>query len=529
MAAPPQFASLSDFTDELMQVRSGDVGHQKFIAHPLAAVLPQLSDSLKRKTEDLAARERELARREAELARREAELGAGAHVDRTHESREAYVAELEEEMATLRKRLDSTESQLAKFRRERSEVTQRLASTQSWLQDAETKAAHLSDRIRDHEKAASARTDVQRTERHQTDRRVTALHAFVSVLFDLLEGPDQRGRAPSKGPPPPQLLPPAVREDLRVFEVELPDHSGLALQAFACLPELMASQLVLDSVQMQQRCAEFMWCCVHSGTKSLPAASAHSGRRLLEVLATSMEDPEPAAEEPARHRGRSSGARRGAVWCSSRDMVVSCLSLLLVLRLSLGHGSAEGNAGVAVGDARLLSRALAIARRMLETREGKRLFLMYRGIPVVSMLLRSRNRAVRAPAATIVLMMSAEGDHLPAMFAACASEEWIRSTAIALTYAVRGVPPSRGGASAAAPASHDHDSAHAEGAEDAHVQECLCVLLQRMSTKPSYRPLFEVANLHGILLESVHSCATDESRAFFKENLSVLLHALERK
>ena len=106
---------------------------------------------------------------------------------------------------------------------------------------------------------------------------------------------------------------------------------------------------------------------------------------------------------------------------------------------------------MAVGDARLLSRALAIARRMLETREGKRLFLMYRGIPVVSMLLRSRNRAVRAPAATIVLMMSAEGDHLPAMFAACASEEWIRSTAIALTYAVRGVPPSRGGATTPAP------------------------------------------------------------------------------
>ena len=38
MAAPPQFASLSDFTDELMQVRSGDVGHQKFIAHPLAVL-----------------------------------------------------------------------------------------------------------------------------------------------------------------------------------------------------------------------------------------------------------------------------------------------------------------------------------------------------------------------------------------------------------------------------------------------------------------------------------------------------------
>ena len=44
----------------------------------------------------------------------------------------------------------------------------------------------------------------------------------------------------------------------------------------AARAELMASQLVLDSVQMQQRCAEFMWCCVHSGTKSLPAASARA-------------------------------------------------------------------------------------------------------------------------------------------------------------------------------------------------------------------------------------------------------------
>jgi hypothetical protein len=39
-------------------------------------------------------------------------------------------------------------------------------------------------------------------------------------------------------------------------------------------------------------------------------------------------------------------------WCASRDMVVACLSLLLVLRLSMGTaGSAEdGHAGVSAHD-----------------------------------------------------------------------------------------------------------------------------------------------------------------------------------
>ena len=486
---PAQFASLSDFTDELML----------------------LSESLKRRAEGLAQREGRTAQREQALQAREAEFERTCA--RMQEGKDTYLAELEEELAAVRQRLQANEAQLARFRRERADVTQRLASTQSWLQDAESKAAQLSDQVRHQEKTAGARTDAQRNERRSTDRRVASLSAFVQVLFDLLEG--DGATAPAKGRAACQLLPAPVREDPRVFEADLPDHGGLALQAFACVPELMSAQLVLDNVQMQQRCVEFMWFCVQRGTQSLPSISAHSRRRLVEVLATSMEDPDDDAEM-IEDGGGGSRNRRGNVWCSSHDMIVSCLSLLLVLRLSLGHGSAEGAAGVAVGDARLLSRALVIARRMLETREGKRIFLLYHGMPVVSMLLRSRNRAVRAPAATIVLTMSAEGDHLPALFTACANEEWIRSCAIALTYSIRGVGSlvSQGRSASTVSTSRAEVTVapHTEDAEDAHVQECLCVLLQRMSAKPGFCPLFRVANLHGILLDSAHSASNDKNR-----------------
>lgn len=127
-----------------------------------------------------------------------------------------------------------------------------------------------------------------------------------------------------------------------------------------------------------------------------------------------------------------------------------------------------------------------ILRQMLETREGKRLFLLYRGLSLLSMLLRSRNRLVRGPTATLILTLSSEGDHLPALFATCANDEWMRSCAVALTYAME------------AQGKVDDDV-------DCHVQECLCVLLQRLSSKPKYRSLFRVANLHGILLDSSHA------------------------
>jgi hypothetical protein len=154
--APAQFSSLSDFTDELMA----------------------LSESLKRRAEGLAAREAALDARERDFEKACA---------RTQQGKDSYVVELEQELAATRSRLQATEAQLARFRRERADVTQRLASTQSWLQDAESKAAQLSDQVRHHEKAASARTDSQRRDRRHGDKRTVALGAFVQVLFDLLE------------------------------------------------------------------------------------------------------------------------------------------------------------------------------------------------------------------------------------------------------------------------------------------------------------------------------------------------------
>lgn len=159
--APAQFSSLSDFTDELMV----------------------LSESLKRRAEGLAAREKTLDARERDLE------ATGA---RMQQGKDSYLVELEEELAAAQERLKVTEAQLARFRRERADVTQRLASTQSWLQDAESKAAQLSDQVRHHEKAAGARTDSQRQERRQYDKRVSAIGAFVQVLFDLLEGNDTK-------------------------------------------------------------------------------------------------------------------------------------------------------------------------------------------------------------------------------------------------------------------------------------------------------------------------------------------------
>jgi hypothetical protein len=61
--------------------------------------------------------------------------------------------------------------------------------------------------------------------------------------------------------------------------------------------------------------------------------------------------------------------------------------VLLVLRLcAAGPGVMEGYAGagsIAGGEALLLARALAILQLLLESAEGKRLFLLYDGAPPV--------------------------------------------------------------------------------------------------------------------------------------------------
>eukprot|EP01050_Picozoa_sp_SAG11_P009237 SAG11_NODE_855_length_6868_cov_3.086128_2_plen_219_part_00 len=188
----------------------------------------------------------------------------------------------------------------------------------------------------------------------------------------------------------------------------------------------------------------------------------------------------------------------GRSWCSSHDMVVACLSLLLVLRLAMGGSGTEGHAGAgssaAAGDARLLSRALCILQLLIETDEGKRLFLLYEGVATLSMLLRSRNRVIRRPAADIVLALSAEGEHLAPLFTQCANPEWMRSCAMAICdpgcAADAGPMPSGRLERARAARQSARFSVGGVLEEQQAVRESLSILLQRMSAKPEYRHLF---------------------------------------
>lgn len=129
------------------------------------------------------------------------------------------------------------------------------------------------------------------------------------------------------------------------------------------------------------------------------------------------------------------------------------------------------------------------------------------------MLLRSRNRVIRRPAANIVLTLSSDGDHLPALFSACATPEWMRSCAIAIC------DPELSGATRALSARPTTSVSEDQQA----IREAVSILLQRMSTKPAYRPLFRVANLHSLLLDS----AADSVGSFYAENVSALLRNLE--
>jgi hypothetical protein len=124
------------------------------------------------------------------------------------------------------------------------------------------------------------------------------------------------------------------------------------------------------------------------------------------------------------------------------------------------------------------------------------------------------------------------GKHLPAFLSACntANEGWMRSCAAALTYALAahsksgGLRGEGGGGGRLAASGAPASSCSAD--RDGHVQDCLCVLLQRMSARPACRSLFPVAGLHGVLLESSHACSTEPQRAFFRENVACTIHNL---
>lgn len=133
------------------------------------------------------------------------------------------------------------------------------------------------------------------------------------------------------------------------------------------------------------------------------------------------------------------------------------------------------------------------------------------------MLVRSRNRVIRRPAANIVLTLSSDGDHLPALFAACATPEWMRSCAIAIC------DPSLSGPVGLSIKSLAGAHRSAVSDDQQAIRESISILLQRMSANPAYRSLFRVANLHSLLLDS----AADAAGSFYAENIAALLRNLE--
>ena len=214
MTEPPMSApsSLADFTDELMA----------------------LSDSLKQKASELAARERALVKKEAEFTR---------SCESAAQSKDGYISELEQQLARLRAHVPELESKLSRTRRERGELVQRLANTEVWLAEAEAKAVDTTNELHDKEKATIARDHTHSKVKHDVERRITVYTAFIQVLFGLLEGTAAE----------PQLLSSEIRDDPHAFEAVLPDHSMLALHAFGCIPDLMATPLVAQNFQMQRR------------------------------------------------------------------------------------------------------------------------------------------------------------------------------------------------------------------------------------------------------------------------------------
>ena len=468
-ADPSDVKSLQQSTDELLS----------------------LSSHLKAKAGAISGRERALHAREVAVGRREQEQ-AGREQYGTSQAAASgeYVAELEAALQSLREQAGRLKENRARARTEQADAERRLGATMSCLQESEAKGAALAEQCKalrgggaEAPAAAAAVMPAPKEplRRHHAgstgaDVRRAAAFGFVGVLFELMAEP-RRG----------QLLLPRKVSSEKYTAQNLPDYSALAAQAFACAPELMAAAAALGEAgaSHQHRVVEFLWCCVRNSLQTgAPLVSRHPRRRLMDLLSESMEDG--SAE----------------VWCSSASEPICCLSLLLVLHLGLAPADEGRKTGVRDSDARLVARGLEITAALLETREGKRLFLLYRGVPTLSLLLRSGNRVIRRPASLLALLLSSEGPHLQHALAALGSQDFFRSSAI--VFALCGTA----------------------NAPDVDVQDNLAVVLQRLSAKQSCKPLFNVGNLHSSLLDALHGCPDD--RDFFKANLSSILAHLSR-
>ncbi|XP_034160167.2 coiled-coil domain-containing protein 138 isoform X1 [Pangasianodon hypophthalmus] len=149
-----------------------------------------------------------------------------------------------------------------------------------------------------------------------------------------------------------------------------------------------------------------------------------------------------------------------------------------------------------LSQADILAQALDVLHGVVGEDEGRGLFLKYKALTVILVLLRTGSPGLLAPSLDVLLQMSAESRHLPAFLEACSTDQFFRCAAVLLR----------------------------NPRLDLAVAEKLSVLLQKLSCIRKNRRLFEASSLHLLLQETQRSA--DPSRAFLNINLSSVLFNL---
>ena len=172
------------------------------------------------------------------------------------------------------------------------------------------------------------------------------------------------------------------------------------------------------------------------------------------------------------------------------------LSGLLLVRLGRRARRAQGGIGPSGGGVRELTHAVALLRNFAASGNRSCADLVRLGaIPELVYLLDIRHASVSGPAAALLLTLVAEGQSTAAASDALANENFFLVASRAL----------KAGLSS-------------EG--DDSLAACLCVILQRLSTRTASRPLYETGDLRGTLLALVHSGKSDFVLANAKSILS---------
>ncbi|KAG1927815.1 coiled-coil domain-containing protein [Pimephales promelas] len=141
----------------------------------------------------------------------------------------------------------------------------------------------------------------------------------------------------------------------------------------------------------------------------------------------------------------------------------------------------------------VLAQAVDVLSCAVRTDEGQALFLEYRALPVVLVLLRGGSPGLLARSTAVLTQMSSESRSLSAFLDQCSTEDFFRCASVFLRNPR--VEPS--------------------------LVEKMLMLLQKLSSIRKNKRLFEVSSLH-LLLQEMHRTA-DRSQTFLIINLSSIL------